>query len=55
MITSWNEWNEDTAIEPVAAAPATTNDRRGGFFTQGYPYEGYGTTYLDIVRDKLGP
>lgn len=53
-ITSWNEWNEDTAIEPVSAAPPTTSDRGGQFYTQGYPYEGFGTTYLDILREKLG-
>src|SRR3546814_4070299 len=23
MITSWNEWNEDTGIEPLAGAEAT--------------------------------
>ena len=23
MITSWNEWHEDTQIEPVAIAPPT--------------------------------
>jgi hypothetical protein len=26
LITSWNEWNEDTAVEPVALAPATASD-----------------------------
>jgi glycoprotein endo-alpha-1,2-mannosidase len=54
LLTSWNEWNEDTAIEPLAPAPATTKDRSGRrWFTQGYAYEGYGTTYLRLVRDHL--
>ena len=55
LITSWNEWNEDTAIEPVVRAPQTQEDRSGQRrVTQGYAYEGYATTYLDIVRKRLG-
>lgn len=50
LITSWNEWNEDTAIEPTVVAPATTE---GATDTEGYAYEGFGTTYLEIVRDRL--
>jgi glycoprotein endo-alpha-1,2-mannosidase len=50
-ITSWNEWNEDTAIEPTIAAPATSEDAT---YTEGYAYEGFGTRYLEIVRDELG-
>jgi glycoprotein endo-alpha-1,2-mannosidase len=54
LITSWNEWNEDTAIEPVAPAPTTTADRSARqYFTQGYAYEGFGSTYLDVIRDRL--
>jgi glycoprotein endo-alpha-1,2-mannosidase len=54
LITSWNEWNEDTAIEPLAASPPTADDASDRqFFTQGYAYEGFGTTYVDIVRDRL--
>jgi GNAT superfamily N-acetyltransferase len=54
FITSWNEWNEDTAIEPLAPSPPTSDDASGRrFFTQGYSYEGFGTTYVDIVRDRL--
>jgi glycoprotein endo-alpha-1,2-mannosidase len=54
LITSWNEWNEDTAIEPVSIAPPTTDDTSGRrLFTQGYAYEGYGDTYVDIVRKSL--
>jgi len=54
LVTSWNEWNEDTAIEPVTPAPATTDDAGGGVYTQGFPYEGFGNTYLDLIRDQLG-
>ncbi|HDL65009.1 MAG TPA: hypothetical protein ENH12_06425 [Proteobacteria bacterium] len=55
MITSWNEWNEDTAIEPLAPAPPTTHDHSGSGtrFTQGYSYSGFGETYLGIIRDKV--
>lgn len=54
LITSWNEWNEDTSIEPLVNAEATANDVSGAkFFTEGYLYEGYGTRYLEIVRDKV--
>jgi hypothetical protein len=54
LVTSWNEWSEDTAIEPAAAAPVTSADRSnsGVAYTQGYPYEGYGYRYLDILRKK---
>jgi glycoprotein endo-alpha-1,2-mannosidase len=54
LVTSWNEWSEDTAIEPAASAPATASDRSrsGSVYTQGYRYEGYGTRYLDILREK---
>jgi hypothetical protein len=55
LVTSWNEWSEDTAIEPAASAPATASDRSrsGSVYTQGYRYEGYGTRYLDILREKI--
>ena len=54
LITSFNEWNEDTAIEPVAPAPSTRRDSSpsGRDYTQGYAYAGYGTTYLEAVRDQ---
>jgi hypothetical protein len=54
LIASWNEWNEDTAIEPVAPVPPTADDESGQqTFTQGYTYEGFDTTYVDLVRDRL--
>jgi hypothetical protein len=57
FVTSWNEWHEDTQIEPVDTAPPTTRDNSstGTRYTQGYPYEGYGTRYLDILREETGP
>jgi len=55
MITSWNEWNEDTAIEPLTPAPSTTHDYSGSGtrLTEGYSYSGFGETYLRIIRDKV--
>lgn len=54
LVTSWNEWNEDTAIEPLVAAAATRDDTSGTRrFTEGYAYEGFGTAYLDVLRDRL--
>lgn len=54
LITSWNEWNEDTAIEPAAPAPPTAVDNSSSKtrFTQGYEYSGFDTTYLDIIAAK---
>ena len=55
LITSWNEWNEDTNIEPVKVCPPTSRDssESGDVFTQGFQYTGYGTRYLEVVRDKV--
>ena len=55
MITSFNEWNEDTAIEPTQTTAPTAADssESGDFFTQGFTYQGFGTTYLETVRDKV--
>jgi hypothetical protein len=53
LVTSWNEWGEDTAIEPLAVAPATDADvsASGEDYTQGFRYAGYGTSYLEVLRD----
>ncbi|MCB0359683.1 MAG: hypothetical protein KDD44_08605, partial [Bdellovibrionales bacterium] len=55
FITSWNEWNEDTAIEPLAVSTATSTDSspEGDRYTQGFPYEGYGLTYLRVLQDHV--
>jgi len=53
MVTSWNEWHEDTQIEPVSLAPVTSQDNSlsGHDYTRGLSYEGYSTLYLDILRE----
>lgn len=55
VITSWNEWHEDTQIEPVELAPPTSRDSTpsGDGFTQGVPHTGYGTLYLEILREEI--
>jgi hypothetical protein len=54
LVTSWNEWNEDTAIEPLRRSMTTADDASGRrFFTQGYAYDAFGTRYLEVVRDHL--
>jgi glycoprotein endo-alpha-1,2-mannosidase len=45
MVNSFNEWHEDTQIEPVNGTLTTMPYK----YTQGIEYEGYGTRYLDIL------
>lgn len=52
MVNSWNEWHEDSQIEPAAAAPPTNAvDGAESYHTDGVYYEGYGNLYLEILRD----
>ena len=55
-ITSFNEWHEDTQIEPTISTVSTSNDQSGSDdYSQGYSYRGYGTGFLEIVLQKFGP
>lgn len=56
LITSWNEWSEDTAIEPMAETEFTSKDQSasGAALTQGYRYSGFGEQYLTAIRETLG-
>ena len=54
MVTSFNEWYEDSQIEATAGDQATTridDSRTGDFFTGGQEYVDYGYLYLDILSD----
>ncbi|MBT3294295.1 MAG: hypothetical protein HN919_01095 [Verrucomicrobia bacterium] len=55
LITSFNEWNEDTAIEPLRSATASSKDgsRSGKAYTEGFTYSGFERRYLEVVRDKV--
>ena len=57
MITSWNEWFEETQIEPVSGGPTTNVDdsSSGNYFTSDIYYEAYGMRYLDILRNQTVP
>lgn len=45
LVNSFNEWHEDTQIEPCDGKTAT----EPFVMTQGLEYKGYGTLYLDIL------
>jgi hypothetical protein len=47
MINSWNEWHEDTQIEPTVSGGTTSVPSE---LTQGLRYKAYGELFLDIVR-----
>ena len=47
MVNSFNEWHEDTQIEPTAVSSSTTLPN---LMTSGVSYEGYGDLYLNILR-----
>jgi len=52
FVTSWNEWNEDTAIQPIGGTPTDRDDSPSGTeYTQGYTYGGEGTTDLNVIRN----
>jgi hypothetical protein len=52
FVTSWNEWNEDTAIEPLSGQPTSLDDSPSGRdYTQGYTYGGEGDAAVAALRD----
>jgi len=51
FVNSWNEWHEDTQIEPALQETSFTEPFN---LTQGMAYEGYAgyaTLYLDLLRE----
>ncbi|MGE5432185.1 MAG: glycoside hydrolase family 99-like domain-containing protein [Syntrophomonadaceae bacterium] len=47
VVTSWNEWHEDSQIEPVAESVLPA--QKPFELTKGFWYHGYGTSCLDIL------
>jgi glycoprotein endo-alpha-1,2-mannosidase len=51
MVTSWDDWNEDTGIEPISGTPTDVDDSPSGTaYTQGYTYGGEGRQALRVLR-----
>ncbi|MBW1895349.1 MAG: glycoside hydrolase family 99-like domain-containing protein [Deltaproteobacteria bacterium] len=56
MVTSFNEWYEDSQIEATAGtSPASTTDdsKTGNYYTGGQKYNDYGYLYLDILKEEI--
>jgi hypothetical protein len=49
LVTSWNEWHEDTQIEPTVALTNVTSTNLPTNLTNGLNYDSYGTLFLDIL------
>jgi hypothetical protein len=55
MVTSFNEWHEDTQIEPTMGIAGKTNkddSASGSEYTQSDYYTDYGYLYLDILSEE---
>ena len=51
MVTSWDDWNEDTGIEAIGGTPTDVDDSPSGkAYTQGYTYGGEGRKALTVLR-----
>ena len=54
MVTSWDDWNEDTGIEPIPGTPTTSDDSPSGTaYTQGYRYGGEGTSEVRTLAGDV--
>ena len=52
-VTSFNEWHEDTQIEPTIISDETNIDDGNGHYTNSYYYKGYGIDRLSIIAEKF--
>lgn len=54
MVTSWDDWNEDTGVEPIPGTPTTKDDSPSGTaYTQGYQYGGEGTSEVRTLAQDV--
>ena len=55
MVTSWDDWNEDTGIEPIPGIPTRSDDSpSGNAYTQGYEYGDVGRSDVTTLRRDVG-
>lgn len=54
IVNSWNEWHEETTLEPVATVGAVPSSTPADI-TQGLTYYPYGTEYVNIIGDYMVP
>jgi len=51
MLTSWDDWNEDTGLEPIGGTPTSVDDSlNGSVYTQRYRYGGEGRATIRTLR-----
>ena len=54
MVTSWDDWNEDTGVEPIPGTPTATDDSPAtNAYTQGYTYGGEGSHTVRTLRQDV--
>ena len=55
MVTSWDDWNEDTGVEPIRGLPTRRDDSPSGdAYTQGYEYGHEGRSAVGVLRRDVG-
>jgi glycoprotein endo-alpha-1,2-mannosidase len=53
-VSSWNNWGEDTQVEPEVESESTSDDTsEKQAYTDGYAYSGTGTRDLEILKEKF--
>jgi glycoprotein endo-alpha-1,2-mannosidase len=54
FVTSWNDWNEDTGVQPVPGVPTTRDDSPSGTaYTQGLTYGGEGDSAFRVLKKDI--